>query len=89
MMRSACARSVLAVLRSQQALLHRLGPEQAGCLPLGFDFAPQFNRDNHGSRFTKLVGDDLESRAFHAFSIPGTVALASGCITAAWSAINA
>jgi len=29
------------------------------------DFAPVFNRDNDGSRFTSLMGDDLDIRIFH------------------------
>jgi hypothetical protein len=40
------------------------------CFPLRFDFAPDFNPDNDGSRLASLIGDDLDLRVFHAFSVP-------------------
>ena len=64
--------SLLPLSGGQQALLHRFGLEQVCRFPLGFDFAPEFNRDNDGSRFARLIGDDLDLRVFHAFSVPLT-----------------
>ena len=61
--------SLLPLSGGQQALLH-LRPEQVCRFPLRFDFAPELNRDDDSSRFSGLVGDKLDLRVFHAFSVP-------------------
>ncbi len=61
--------SILALLRSQQAVPHRLGPKQMCRFALGFDFVPEFDGHDDTGRLAILIGDDLKFPGRHKYSL--------------------
>jgi hypothetical protein len=60
----------LALLRREQALLHRFRLQQMCSFPLRRDLPSQFDRDDYRGRFPGLVGNHLDVRVLHNFSLP-------------------
>jgi len=60
----------MALRRCHKALPHRLRFEEMCSLTLRGDLPPQFDRDDHSRRFPGLIGDDLDVRVQHNFSLP-------------------
>ena len=55
--------------RGEKALLHGLRLQQIRGFPFGGNLAPQFDGDEDGCRFPGFIGDDLDVRIRHNFSL--------------------
>jgi len=62
-------KATLALRRRQEALLHRFRFEQICWFALRSDFAPQFDGHDYSGRFPGLIGNDLDIRERHNFSL--------------------
>src|SRR5260370_26098062 len=61
--------TLLALRGLQEATLHRFGLEQVCGFPLRFNLSPEFDWHDDCGRLTALIGDDLDLRICHNFSL--------------------